>query len=265
MAWHPVHLKGVQDGCGMVLKAALFSFHGIVINDDDIRQTLSEQILLAENLRPNRDDYLAVCWGRSDRACLQSLLAQRGRSMNDSTLDKLLAQQATAYQTWLDGLDKLPIYPGLEDLIFRCRAAQIKMAIVTGSERQPVISVLTRAGLSEHFEVIIAGDDIPAALSKPAPDSYLIAIERLNQTHRELGLQPENCIAIEDSFAGIESAKGAQIPVIGVAHTYPNHMLQRRATWVVDYLREINFDWIGEKFDGDSAEEGQRLNDPSPT
>ncbi len=245
----------------MALKAALFSFHGIIINDDAIRQTLSEQILLAENLRPNRDDYLAVCWGRSDRACLQSLLAQRGRSVSASTLDKLLAQETAAYQTWLDGLDKLPIYPGLEDLIFRCRAAQIKMAIVTGSERQPVTSVLARAGLSEHFEVIIAGDDIPVALSKPAPDSYLIAIERLNEMDA-LGLQPEECIAIEDSFAGIESAKNAQIPVVGVAHTYPNHMLQRRATWVVDYLREINFDWIGEKLGVDSVEESLH---PHPT
>lgn len=239
----------------MVLKVALFSFNGIIINDDDIRQALSEQILLSENLRPNQDDYLEVCLGRSDRACLQALLAQRGRSVNDEALDQLLSQATAAYQTWLDGLDKLPIYPGLEDLIFRCRAAQIKMGIVTGSERQPVTSVLARAGLSEHFEIIIAGDDIPTALSKPAPDSYLKAIERLNQTEANLDLQPDQCIAIEDSFVGIDAAKAAQIPVIGVAHTYPNHMLQRRATWVVDYLREINFDWIGEKFGGASARE----------
>lgn len=249
----------------MALKAALFSFSGIIINDDDIRQALSEQILLAENLRPNRDDYLEVCLGRSDRACLQALLAQRGRSVNDQTLDKLLEKTAAAYQTWLDGLDKLPIYPGLEDLIFRCRAAQIKMAIVTGSERQPVTSVLARAGLDEHFEIVIAGDDIPAALSKPAPDSYVQAIEQLNRAHAALHLQPDECIAIEDSFAGIESAKQAQIPVIGVAHTYPNHMLQRRSTWVVDYLREINFDWIGEKFGGDSGRFSAEKPHQSPT
>ena len=249
----------------MALKVALFSFSGIVINDDEIRQKISEQILLSENLRPDQDDYLEVCLGRSDRACLQSLLAQRGRSVTDQTLDKLLVQATAAYQTWLDGLKKLPIYPGLEDLIFRCRAAQIKMAIVTGSERQPVTSVLARADLSQHFEVIIAGDDVPTALGKPAPDSYLKAIERLNQADAALNLQPDECIAIEDSFVGIDAAKAAQIPVVGVAHTYPNHMLQRRATWVVDYLREIKFDWIGEKFGGKFAEElHQALTDTPP-
>ena len=235
----------------MALKAAFFSFNGIIINDEDIRQQLSDQLLLAENLRPDADDYSQVCLGRSDRACLQALLKQRGRTVSEEALTKLLDQKNADYQSWLERLDKLPLYPGLEDLIFRCRAAQIKMAIVTGSERPIVTSVLKRAELSQHFPLVIAGDDISADGSKPSPDGYLKAIERLNQADATLQLQPGDCVAIEDSFAGIEAAKNAQIPVVGVAHTYPNHMLQRRATWVVDYLREIKFDWIGEKFGGD--------------
>ncbi|MGC1308230.1 MAG: HAD family phosphatase [Phormidesmis sp.] len=235
----------------MALKAALFSFSGIIINDEDIRRTLSDQILLDENLRPDIDDYLQVCRGRSDRACLQALLYQRGRSLTGNALDSLLNKASIAYQTWLDGVDKLPIYPGLEDLTFRCQAAQVKMAIVTGVERQQVVSVLKQADLTQYFPIVIAGDDISADGSKPSPDGYFKAIDRLNQSDPNLQLQPGNCVAIEDTFAGITAAKDAQIPVVGVAHTYPNHMLQRRATWVVDYLREINFDWIGEKFGGD--------------
>lgn len=232
----------------MTLKAALFNFNGIIINDEEIRQTLSEQVLLGENLRPNPDDYHEVCLGRSDRACLKALLAQRGRTVTDDTLTKLLTKENVAYQTWLDGLDKLPIYPGLEDLIFRCRSAHVKMAIVTGVERAQVESALSKAGLTEHFPIIIAGDDISADGSKPSPDGYLSAINQLNQTYADLQVSPNECIAIEDTFAGIAAAKNANVPVIGVAHTYPNHMLQRRANWVVDYLREINFDWIGEPF-----------------
>ena len=96
----------------------------------------------------------------------------------------------------------------------------------------------------------MAGDDVPADESKPAPNGYTKAIAQLNVTYPDLQLRPDECIAVEDSFAGIEAAKRAEIPVVGVAHVYPNHMLQRRATWVVDYLREIKFDWIGEKFGG---------------
>ncbi len=234
----------------MTLKAALFSFNGIIINDETIRQTLTNQLLLDENLRPDADDYKQVCLGRSDRACLKALLAQRGRTTSDAALDKMLAKKSLAYKQWLDSLAKLPLYPGLDDLIFRCRAADIKMAIVTGSQRQQVTDVLARTEWAEYFLTIVTGDDVSSVGSKPAPDSYLLVLERLNQANPGLNLQPNECIAIEDSFAGIEAAKSAEIPVVGVAHTYPNHMLQRRSTWTVDYLREIKFDWISEKFGG---------------
>jgi len=234
----------------MALKAVLFGFNGIVINDDAIRQTLTNQLLLDENLRPDEDDYVQMCLGRSDRACLKGLLSQRGRTVSEDSLDKMLTKKSDGYRTWLSELDKLPLYPGLDDLIFRCRAANVKMAIVTGAQRSQVTSVLERAELSEYFTVVVAGDDVSSAGSKPAPDGYLQAVERLNQAHSDLALQVDECIAIEDSFAGIESAKSAAVPVVGVAHVYPNHMLQRRATWVVDYLREIKLDWIGEKFGG---------------
>ncbi|PZO20957.1 MAG: HAD family phosphatase [Leptolyngbya foveolarum] len=235
----------------MALKAALFSFSGIIINDEDIRKTLSEQVLLAENLRPSEDDYYDVCLGKSDRACLKALLYQRGRDVGTETLDKLLQKESAVYQTWLESIEKPPIYPGLEDLIFRCRAANVEMAIVTGVERQQVTEVLERAQLTEHFPLIVAGDDISLNGSKPSPDGYIRAIARLNELYPDLQLQPNECIALEDTFSGITAAKSAHIPVVGVAHTYPNHMLQRRATWVVDYLREVNFDWIGEKFGGE--------------
>ncbi len=243
----------------MALKAVLFGFNGIIINDEVIRQTLSEQVLLAENLRPNPDDYHAVCLGKSDRACLKALLFQRGRTLNDEALDKLLAQETAAYRAWLEPQEKLPIYPGLEDLIFRCRTSQVKMAIVTGVERSQVEMVLAQAKLAEHFPIAIAGDDISVAGSKPAPDGYLKAIEQLNVAHPDLQLQASECLAIEDSFAGIEAAKNAGISVVGVAHTYPNHMLQRRATWVVDYLREIKLEWIGEKFGGEKLGEADEV------
>ncbi len=235
----------------MVLKAVLFSFNGIMISDETIRETLSNQLLLDENLRPDKDDYRQVCLGKSDRACLKNLLAQRGRTIDDDSLDKCLLKKTAAYDEWLDSLEKLPLYPGLDDLIFRCRAAEVKMAVVTGTQRQQVISVLTRIEFLDYFSVIVAGDDVASEASKPAPDGYLQAIAQLNALYPELSLQPDECIAIEDSFAGIESAKNAKIPVVGVAHVYPNHMLQRRATWVVDYLREIKLEWIGEKFGGE--------------
>ena len=63
----------------MVLKAILLGFDGVVIKDIGLRERLIDDILIAENLRPNSAEYAEVCAGRSDRACLDQLLTRRGR------------------------------------------------------------------------------------------------------------------------------------------------------------------------------------------
>ncbi|MBD2463247.1 HAD family phosphatase [Oscillatoria sp. FACHB-1407] len=231
-----------------MLKAVLFDFNGVIINDEPLHQKLIDQLLIEENLRPKPEEYWQVCVGRSDRACLTDLLARRGRIVTDKYLDELIARKSRAYQQQLEVIEKLPIYPGLADLIFQLRSAQIKMAVVSGAMRAEIELVLERSQLSQHFAAIVAGDEITQ--SKPEPEGYLLAIKRLNQQFPDLLLQPNECLAIEDTFAGIEAAKRAGIQVVGVANTYPFHMMQRRANWAVDYLTELELDRIRDRFSG---------------
>lgn len=232
----------------MTLKAVLFDFNGVIINDEPIHQQLTDRILIEENLRPRPDEYRQVCLGRSDRACLNALLTSRGRVVSDSYLTGLVNRKAQAYQQELETLKKLPIYPGLDDLIFKFRAAQLKMAVVTGAVRSEVELVLNRANIAEQFTVIVAGDEIK--VSKPEPDGYLLAVERLNQLYPNLNLKPSECLAIEDTPTGIQAAKRAGVPVVGVAHTYPMHMLQRQANWVVDYLSDLEVERVQQLYSG---------------
>lgn len=224
----------------MVLKAVLFDFNGVIINDEPIHQQLTEQILIEENLRPTPGEYRQVCLGRSDRACLTELLMRRGRVVSESYLVQLMKRKAQAYQQQLEKVEKLLLYPGLEDLIFQLRAKKLKLAVVSGAVRAEIELVLNWVNFTQYFPVIVAGDDIAA--SKPKPDGYLLAVERLNQQDSALQLQPWECLAIEDTPAGIQAAKTAGIPVVGVANTYPFHMMQRQANWVVDYLHELELE-----------------------
>ncbi len=230
----------------MTLKAVLFDFNGVIIKDEAIHQQLIEEILIEENLRPSPQEYGEVCLGRSDRVCLAELLKRRGRVVTESYLTKVITRKAQAYQRQLEKLEKLPIYPGLEDLIFKIRVAQLPMAVVSGALRCEVELVLNRAQLAQHFSVIVAGDDIK--VSKPEPDGYLLAVERLNQQYPNLKAQASDCLAIEDTPAGIEAAKRAGMQVVGVANTYPFHMLQRQANWTVDYLNDLELDRVQEVY-----------------
>ncbi|HBB32383.1 MAG TPA: HAD family phosphatase [Cyanobacteria bacterium UBA8803] len=236
----------------MTLKAVLFDFNGVIIKDEAIHQQLIEELLLQENLRPSLEDYREVCLGRSDRVCLRELLKKRGRVVEESYLTRLVNRKTEAYRTQLEALPTLPIYPGLEDLIFKIRVAQLPMGVVSGALRSEIEQVLNRAQLLSYFSVIVGSDDIK--VSKPEPDGYLLAVERLNQQYADLKATSSDCLAIEDTPAGIEAAKRAGMQVVGVANTYPFHMLQRQANWTVDYLNELELDRVQEVYSRSTAQ-----------
>jgi len=88
----------------MSLKAVLFDFNGVILDDEPIHQQLIHEILLAENLRPKQSDFWQFCLGRSDRGCLRALLGSRGRVVTEAYLETLIARKAEAYQQQLSAM-----------------------------------------------------------------------------------------------------------------------------------------------------------------
>jgi len=236
-----------------MIKAVLFNFNGVIINDQPLHQQLSNQILIEENLRPQPGEFRKICWGCSDRACLKELLSRRGRVVSETYLTQLMNRKTQAYQQQLEKLEKVPLYPGLEDLVFQLRARSLKLAVVSGAIASVVQLVLNRATLAEYFTVIVAADDVTT--SQPEPNGYLLAVQRLNQLHPGFNLQTAECLAIEDTPAGIEAAKRAGMPVVGVANTYPFHMLQRQANWTVDYLCDLELERVQQVYSQTETEQ----------
>lgn len=229
-----------------MLKVILFDFNGVIINDEPIHRSLIEEILLGENLRPSLAEFQQVCLGRSDRTALREILSLRGRVISDEYLDKLVETKAQKYRERLEQLEELPIYPEVKDCLDKVREKGLKIGLVTGALRPEVEAVLKRSELMDYFSVIVSGDEIKA--SKPQPDGYLLAVERFNRFDFNLQLQPSECLAIEDSPAGIKAAKQAGIKVVGIANTYPFHFMQRLANWAIDYLSDLDLERIEEVF-----------------
>ncbi|OKH26252.1 HAD family hydrolase [Hydrococcus rivularis NIES-593] len=230
----------------MTLKAILFNLNGVIINDEPIHKELVDEILLRENLRPSAGEFQEFCLGRSDRACLSNILSRRGRMVLDDYLDRLIEIKSISYQQRIEQLETLPIYSGLIDFLAKIQAKGLKMGVVTGALGSEVTLILKCAGIASYFSVIVAGDDLKA--SKPQPDGYLLAVERFNRLDMTLQLQPSNCLAIEDTPAGIQAAKKAGMQVVGIANTYPFHIMQRLANWAIDYLWDLELERIERVF-----------------
>jgi beta-phosphoglucomutase len=219
----------------MPLKAVLFDFNGTIINDEPIHRQLIDEILLAENLRPAPSNYRQICLGKSDQACLLELFADQGRSIDELQLQKLLTKKTIAYQQQLAMMVELPIYNDLVDFLDESQSAGLQLGIVTGAIRSEVDAVLRQSGLTDRFTTIVACEDV--STGKPAPAGYLLAAEQLQ-------VRPQECLAIEDTFPGLLAAKAAKIPVVGIAHTYPFHMMQRLSNWAVDCFADLELQRI---------------------
>ncbi len=226
----------------MTLKAVLFDFNGVIINDEPIHQELISEILIGENLSFTQTELQSLSLGRSDRACLKDIFRLNKKTVTEEYLTQLINTKAAAYRAKIKQLSVLPIYPDVTEFLNQIQKKKLIIALVTGALRQQAELVLHRANLTQYFSVIVTADDVNT--SKPEPDGYLLALNRLNQKYSGLNLIASECLVIEDSLAGIEAAKRSKMPVIGIANTYPLHLLQRHANWTVDHLCEIEIERI---------------------
>ena len=107
------------------------------------------------------------------------------------------------------------------------------IGIASGARADEIRRVLDREKLSAYFTAVVAAED--TAAGKPAPDPYLRAIQLL--THAAGGaLKGEECVAIEDSRWGLESARSAGMRTVGVTNSYSRAELAPSADLVIPSL-----------------------------
>ena len=124
----------------------------------------------------------------------------------------------------------IPLKPGAKELILYAKQMGYKVGLVTSSSRVYAKDILERAGIFKYFDGCIFGDMVMH--SKPNPDIYIKAYELL-------GIEPEYCVAFEDSPAGVESAAAAGVDVVMVPDlAEPDEETQFRAWKILGTLDE---------------------------
>ncbi len=148
----------------------------------------------------------------------------------DAPVIAMIHQDKTArYVSMVDG-GKAVLRPGVQALIDTTRAQGIRQAIATTTSRPNVDALITAAfgQPADHiFDAIAAGDEVAA--KKPAPDVYLLALQRLN-------LPAADCLAVEDSLPGLAAAKAAGLRVILTPSAYTDDGDFSDADWLLPDL-----------------------------
>lgn len=140
-----------------------------------------------------------------------SLLQQAGVDLTvREIIDRLITQVAALVR------DQTPWRPGAKQLLSALRSEGVPCALVTMSE--PGLADVIAASLpAGTFDVVVTGDMV--SRGKPDPEPYLQAMERMGRLVP--GLDPQRCVAIEDSLPGVRSARAAGLPTLAVPHFVP--------------------------------------------
>jgi beta-phosphoglucomutase len=210
-------------GCGYdaghMLRAILFDFNGVLVNDEPLHLELLARVLAEEGLPDRPDPFWRRYIGRPDRDVFAEELAAFGETPTEARLLRLGARKASYYQERIRR-DGYPFFPGAVDLVQEAAAAGFTLGVVSGALRAEVEGALRQAGLRAAFKVLVTAEDTKRG--KPDPAGYRLALERLNsQPPLPARLfHPHEVLAIEDSPAGIAAAREAELVTLAVAQSH---------------------------------------------
>jgi beta-phosphoglucomutase len=218
-------------------EAVLFDFDGILVDSEPMHHRAFNEVLDPLGMGFTWQEYVETYMGFDDRDSFREAFRAKGIDLDEANLAKLVAAKSRAF---LDGIRSgVTAYPGAVSMIESLRTAGRPLALCSGALLSDIEPILAQLGIPRCFDVIVSADDVRR--SKPDPESYALAFRRLSERHATSLTIPARSFAVEDTPAGIRSAKGAGLRVLGVTNSYGPDELSE-ADWIIDSLENIRFE-----------------------
>ncbi|MGH7768930.1 MAG: HAD family hydrolase, partial [Candidatus Binatia bacterium] len=177
-----------------MLRAVIFDFNGILVNDEPIHWELFRRVLLEEGLSLSDREYYERYLGMDDRGCFRAVFQDRGRPLDDAALAGLIERKAEYYRAAI--ANRMVVFPGVKQLVPEL-AARFPLALASGALRDEIELVLQSFGLRNFFRAIASAEDVAAG--KPDPGIFLKALQGINdgsgESRRSADLiRPSECL-----------------------------------------------------------------------
>ncbi|MEI8205413.1 MAG: HAD family phosphatase [Kiritimatiellales bacterium] len=191
-----------------MISAVIFDFDGIIVDSERLHWAAFNKVLEPLDRKISWPEYIKTLIGFDDRDTFRHAIPLLGKN----ALAGLIEKKAAAFQELLES-DGAAALPGAVDLI-KHLSGKIPLAICSGALRADILPVLKGLDIETAFDAIVTAAD--THISKPDPAPYKLAAKKLGVT---------SGLAIEDTQAGITSAKGAGLNVLAVTNSYPAEAL----------------------------------------
>jgi beta-phosphoglucomutase len=220
-----------------MLRAVIFDFNGIIIDDEPIHFKLFQRVLGEEGITLTEEVYYARYLGFDDRGAFTAGFRDNNRPLMDDKLAELIDRKATYYQQAIR--DHVVIFPGVKTLVYEL-APFVSLAVASGALRREIVTILTTAGLLNYFQALVSAEDVKQG--KPEPEIYLTVLAKL-KAGPSPQIEPADCVVIEDSKEGIRGARRAGMKCLAVTNSHPAELLGE-AHAVVKSLEEVTVPYL---------------------
>lgn len=212
------------------MKAVVFDMDGVLF-DTEIVCMKAWMAIAEKNGMEDMENVFPKCIGLNSNDSRQVVLEAYGEDFDYPQF----RQEAAEWFQWYMRENGLPIKPGVPQLLAWLKDAGYFIGLASSTRSSSVYSHLEQSGFKDYFKVVITGDMVEH--SKPRPDIYLLAC-------RELGVNPAETYAIEDSPNGIRSAHAAGMRAIMVPDMIaPDEEMKRLSFLIKKDLFEV-LDWL---------------------
>lgn len=189
------------------IKAILFDMDGVLIDAKDWHYEALNQALAIFGMEINRYDHLVTYDGLPTKKKLEMLTMERGLPR---TLHSFINDMKQEFTFQLGYAKCKPTF-NHQYALSHLKAEGYRMAACSNSIRKTMEVLFERAALTDYFEFYLSNEDVKE--SKPHPEMYIAAMQRM-------GLQPDECLILEDNENGIKAAQasGAHLLIIHDVH-----------------------------------------------
>jgi beta-phosphoglucomutase len=228
-----------------MIQAIFFDFNGVIIDDELLQMKTYQEILAQHGIVLTEEGYFSAL-GMDDRTFVRAMFERARKPLSDDLQASLLARKTDLHRKMIE--KELPLFPGVVTFL-KATSRHFSLGLVSMAAREEISYVLERANLTSLFSVLVVAGDVDAC--KPSPDCYICGLAKLNDKRRSerlLPLLPNECLAIEDSPPGIQSARAAGMRTLGVTNTVSEIELRAAgadvvsaslADWTVDAVKLV--------------------------
>lgn len=186
--------------------AVIFDFNGTLSDDERILFDIFSELFTTHlQWQMTPADYRDRLLGRSDREIIEYAVTHHGAGGEDD-VDELLRLRAGHYKQRV--ADESPITEATVGLVKLLAERSIPIGIVTGAQRDDVLTVLDNSPAGQHIRVLVAEEDVTNG--KPDPEGFLTAARLMRR-------RPSDILVFEDSVPGVLATLAARMHCIAVS------------------------------------------------